>query len=175
MNPMTHTIPLNGRTYTWNGKGWIDAKTFTKPPQVVILELNRLLSGRLSQEDDAIEDPTLILERARMARDSGQWARAQALVTRMLALRPGDPGSLAILCSALRAQGTPELAIEKTDPFKGSSYPPLLTSRAAALCDLGQWEGAKKVIGRVLAQPGQHAEAWAVVNRIKSASPNLYG
>ncbi len=175
MNSATHTIALEGRTYTWNGKGWVDARTFTKPPQVVILELNKLLAGQLRHEDEAIEDSSQLLERARMARDSGQWARAQALVTRVLATRPGDPGSLAILCSALRAQGTPELALEMTEPFKGSSYPPLLTSRAAALCDLGQWEEAKQVIGRVLAQPGEHAEAWAVVHRVKSACPKLYG
>ena len=52
-------------------------------------------------------------------------------------------------------------------------YPVLLTSRAAALCDLGIWEEAKKTVGRSLAI-SKSAEAYNVVNRIKAAKPDLY-
>jgi hypothetical protein len=81
---------------------------------------------------------------------------------------------MAILCSAFRAQNAPERALEETEAHRQVSYPPLLTSRAGAMCDLGMWEEAKREIARVLAQPVDHSDAFLVVHRIKAARPDLY-
>jgi hypothetical protein len=52
---------------------------------------------------------------------------------------------------------------------------PLLTSRAAAFCDLGRWEEARRSVGRALAISGGSEEAFMVVKRIKQHRPDLYG
>ena len=64
-----------------------------------------------------------------------------------------------------------------TAPFMPSDNPALLTTRAAALCDLRRWEEAKTTIGRALAilrGESHKAEAFAVVRRIKANRPDLY-
>ena len=55
-----------------------------------------------------------------------------------------------------------------------STHVPLLTTRAAAYCDLKLWEQAKKIIGKALAIE-ESEEAFMVVKRIKAARPEIYG
>ena len=57
----------------------------------------------------------------------------------------------AVLCSILREGGLPDEALALADQHRSSNYPPILTSRAAALCDLGRWEEALQQIRQVLA------------------------
>ncbi|MCB0226529.1 MAG: hypothetical protein KDI02_22745, partial [Anaerolineae bacterium] len=59
------------------------------------------------------------------------------------------------------------------EAFRDTNYSPLLTSRAAALCDLKRWEEAKKTIGRCLVI-SKNETAFSVVNRIKAERPDLY-
>jgi hypothetical protein len=47
---MTTEVVLNGTKYRLLGEGWVDAKTYTKPPQVIIQELNRRLPVRLQPQ-----------------------------------------------------------------------------------------------------------------------------
>ena len=81
---------------------------------------------------------------------------------------------MAVLCSVLRKQGAPEKALHETEASPHLPYSPLLTSRAAAMCDLGMWEAAKREVVRVLAMPGDHDGAFEVVHRIKASRPDLY-
>lgn len=166
-------IELNGTSYTWTGQDWIESKTFIRPPEIIIRELNRELSGTLAETDNNVKDVDEILHRASNARDMNHYDRAEQLARRALQLSSGNPGALAVLCSVLRARGRAREALRETDPYRHLSYPPLLTSRAAALCDIGEWTKAKKMIGRVLAMGGND-EAFSVMRRIKRERPELY-
>jgi hypothetical protein len=165
---------LDEKSYIWDGRGWYESKTFMQPPKVVISKLNALLMEQLARDDASVTDPSILLDRAKQARDSQQFERAIQLLRRVLTLWPGYGGALAVLCSVLRKQGAPEKALHETKTFGRLGYPPLITSRAAAMCDLGMWEAAKREIARVLAMPGEHDEAFEVVHRIKAARPDLY-
>jgi ribonuclease HI len=167
-------LKFDGRSYIWGGDAWYDANTFLKPPEVLIHKLNALLVPGLEQEDKKIRDIGQLLKRAREARDSLQHGRAEKLARRVIKISPGHLGALAILSSCLRARGLAQQALDETEAFKGEKYCPLLTSRAAALCDVGRWEEARKVIGRVLAIGTDKDTALNVVNRIKNARPDLY-
>ena len=63
------------------------------------------------------------------------------------------------------------------DRFSKDRYPPILTSRDAALCDLDRWEEVLKQIRQVLAifhATGNDAgEALSVFGRIKADKPHL--
>jgi hypothetical protein len=73
----------------------------------------------------------------------------------------------------LRHLGASDRAVQETEPLRAGNYPPLLVSRAAALCDLERWEEAKAIVGRALAA-GDSPEAFEVVHRIKANRPELY-
>lgn len=166
-------VELDGKRYTWNGSSWYETETFLTPPLVVVRQLDRLLDQSPTREELALKDADKLLQRARDAGIANMHGRAEALIRRALKLSPGHLGALAMLCSTLRARRKPSQALQETEPWKKHSYGPLLTSRAAALCDLGRWVEAKKTISRVLAM-GSSDEAWSVVRRIKKARPDLY-
>lgn len=167
------TVELEGKSYVWNGSAWYEATTFLKPPIMIIAKLNNCLSDTLEEKDENLADIHLLIERAVNARNWLQYSRSEKLARRILKLEPSSQPALAILCAALRARGFPQEALAETDDYKGLPYPALLTSRAAALCDLGRWEEAKKTVGRSLAISNSE-EAHSVVNRIKAAKPDLY-
>jgi predicted Zn-dependent protease len=127
----------------------------------------------LEQEDLAIVDVQILLENASKAQDALQHERAERLARRVLKRSPGNPGALAILSSVLRASGHPQQALKETHLYRNTNYAPLLSSRAAAYCDLKQWEEAKKEIGHALAIQTSE-EAFSVARRIKAARPELY-
>lgn len=167
------SIELDGKRYVWTGDGWYEAEMFLEPPQVVVRQLNKLLTEELEQEDANISDVYILLERASRAREALQHHRAEKLARQCLKLAPGSHAALAVLCAALRAKGQPQRAIEETDEYSDTTHLPLLTSRAAALCDLRRWEEAKRIIGRALAI-GKSEEAFSVMRRIKAERPDLY-
>ncbi len=169
----TVTVELEGKSYMWNGSAWHETTTFMSPPSMIIPKLNNRLSDALEEEDENIADIHLLIKRAVNARDWLQYSRSEKLARRILELEPSNQPALAILCATLRAKGFPQKALTETDDYKNLPYPALLTSRAAALCDLERWEEAKKTVGRSLAI-SQSVEAYNVVNRIKAARPNLY-
>ena len=171
--PAPIQISLDNIMYEWNGTSWYEANTFKVPPQVIQNNLNARLYPILEQEDDQITNLHELLERAEQAKEDKQYHRSEKLVRRALASSPNHLGARAILSSCLRATGRAQQALDETEFFKYESYPPLLSSRAAALCDLERWEEAKRVIGRVLAMEGS-PEAFLIVQRVKNAKPNLY-
>jgi tetratricopeptide (TPR) repeat protein len=170
--PSRTQVSLSGRAYTWDGQAWQD-EFFLKPPEVVIRQLNELLRPTLADEDQTIGNVYQLVERARIARDNLQYDRAELLARRILALEPRNQMGAAVLCAALRARRKPAAALAETEAFSQTGNAALLTSRAAAYCDLGLWAEAKKEIGHSLAIQASE-EAFLVVKRIKAERPGLY-
>lgn len=167
-------LALEGKTYIWSGSEWCEGGSYLIPPDVVIRKLNALLTRQLELADSQSIDVQSLLDGARLAREAFQYERAERLARRCLQVSPGHVGALAILSSTLRVRGQPQRALQETSPFRGARYAPLLTSRAAAYCDLKQWEDAKRELGRALAVQTASEEAFSVVRRIKAARPDLY-
>ncbi len=172
--PKTYKVSYEGRIFQFNGKRWFDIKTYAEPPLKVVQVLNNRVSQALEATDDRIRSFQKLLETAKSARDAGQSRRAERLIQRALDLKPDHEGALAIYCSLLRRRGAAEKALQVSEPVRSTSNSPLLVTRAAALCDLGRWDQAKKTVGQALAIGGDKAAAFAVVNRIKSHRPELY-
>ncbi|MFQ5614748.1 MAG: hypothetical protein ACE5H9_21720 [Anaerolineae bacterium] len=166
-------LEFEGKSYIWTGKVWYEARTYAIPPDRTVRHLNRLLEPKLARDDATTTDVNALLRQASDAREMLDYARAEKLARRALNLSPGHPGALAVLCSTLRAKGAPRQALNETQAFRNLDYVPLITSRAAALCDLGRWAEAKREIGRALAL-GEDAAVFSVVQRIKAARPELY-
>jgi ribonuclease HI len=167
------SIILGGQSYVWAGDAWYEAETYLEPPQVIVRQLNKLLTRQLEQEDETITNVHVLLERAKKAREALQYHRAENLARRCLELAPGNQAALAVLCAALRAKGQPQKALDETNKYGDTMHLPLLTSQAAALCDLRRWDEAKMILGRALAL-GESEEAFSVMRRIKAARPDLY-
>lgn len=169
----TYTLELDGRSYTWNGRSWFDSRTYQAPPAALTSRLNEQLACSLAEEDSAVADSQGLLRIAQAARDAAQYKRAEASARRAIELQPSSEAAFAVLCSVLRHLGASERAVQETEHLRSTSYPPLLISRAAALCDLERWEEAKATVGRALAI-GDAPEAFEVVHRIKAKRPDLY-
>ncbi|HGJ65171.1 TPA: ribonuclease HI [bacterium] len=137
-------VDFEGKIYIWNSQTWFDEQSSIVPPKAVIHRLNSLLEEILEREDDNISDLDQLLKRAREARDSLQYRRGQNLARRVISISHDHLPALSILCSCLRASGHAQQALDETEGFDSANYPPLLNSRASAMCDLGRWEDAKK-------------------------------
>jgi tetratricopeptide (TPR) repeat protein len=171
--PKTFTVEMDGRSYVWNGRSWFAAKTYQAPPLALASKLNELLASVLAVEDAEVKDFHELLKIAQAARNASQFKRAEMAARRAIELQPSSQPAFAVLCSVLRRLGAPERAVQETDHLRSMNYPPLLISRAAALCDLERWEEAKTTLGRALAAGGS-PEAFEVVHRIKANRPDLY-
>jgi ribonuclease HI len=167
-----YQIELENKLYIWNSQTWFDKESSIKPSKAVIHKLNALLMETLEKEDDSISELEQLLKRAREARDSLQYGRAQTLARRVISISPDHLGALSILCSCLRASGHAQQAIDETEGFDSANYPPLLNSRASALCDLERWEEAKKLVNHAYAIGAEGASG--IIQRIKNAKPDLY-
>lgn len=149
----------DGSTYEWNGSAWVDVAT----------HLRAAAGAELRAIEAAIAGFDALLSAAMNAKAAGDFPRADRLLARALAIRPAHEGALCVLCSLRRLQQDPERGLEETAAVGATSrYAPLLTSRAAALCDLGRWEEAGRQIEVVLAMGNVSDEALAVVKRIQS-------
>lgn len=171
-HPKIIEIELNGQKYTWNGRYWLDS-SYLVPPTSILSKLDACIKDDLQKEEAAILDEKELLARAHAARERKQYDRAEQLVRHVLENNPFNLSAISVLSAILREKGQPEKAIEETEPFKNSKNNALLTSRAAAFCDLEKWEDAKKQISQVLARGGSE-EAFLVVKRIKKNRPDLY-
>lgn len=167
-------IAIDGRNYVWDGSAWHDEKSFLSPPASVVHTLNGLVGAALASADRQISDPRELIGESCKARNSGQWSRAERLARRALELQPNNCVAATVLSAALRELKRPDEALAVTDAFVGSRSGPLLTTRAAALCDLGDWYEAKRTNSRAFAvSDGKCAEAFAVHRRIKANAPEL--
>jgi hypothetical protein len=166
----TLTLPLDGRSFAWDGDNWFGLDDYSLPPATIAARLDALLVQRLCQEDDALTDRRELLRRARDARSRRQYRRAERIVQRLAEREPDSPLLASLLCSILRESGRASEAVALADMFPGSDCAPLLTSRAAALCDLDRWAEALQQIRQVLAR-GRCVEAEAVHSRIQRYAP----
>lgn len=172
-------ISYEGHTYSWTGKSWVDTQTFTCPPTIIAAKLNVLKANYLKDEEEKITNVRELLDRAKDAKMQSQFSRAERLARRALKFSPGHLGAIAVLCSSLRSLEKPEEALKESSQYRDEDYPPLLATRAAALCDLDKWEQAKKEISKALAignaNPSwKNFESFRIVDRIKAARPDLY-
>lgn len=171
-SPQKTTVELNGMTYSWDGKSWVGAD-YLSPPLTIVRQLNARVSGQLVAQDNQVTDVYQLVDRAKHARANLQHQRAERLAYQILDLEPDNHAGLAILCASLRDRGLAKRALAETDRYRHTRNSALLTSRAAAYCDLGQWKAAQKTIGKALAIQSSE-EAFLVVKRIKSVRPDLY-
>ncbi len=148
---------FQNQTYVRTAAGWrLDGKPYTFQPVVGRLD-NELLARLTAEERDEI-DPADLVRRAWFGQAFRQYDRVVALATRALrsVIQPPDPrhagavvpdcwrseavAAAAMLCSALRELHESQRAIDDTSVFDDGKYSPLMTSRAAALCDVGRWD-----------------------------------
>lgn len=146
-----------GQTYIRSQEGWqLNGSAFTFGPIVGRLETQLL--QRLRKEDWILQDPAEMVRRAWVALALGHLDRVVELTVRVTRglVRPPTAisrgavvapqwraevlAAAAMLCSARRQLQQSDAALEGTDIFADEDYPPLMTSRAAAMCDLGRWE-----------------------------------
>ena len=174
-NVSNTTITMNGKPYIWDGSRWYGAMDYLEPPAAIICQLNALMADQFAAEDEAVTEPQEQLSLAHRAQKAGQIGRALRFAHRAFQARPDDAGTAAVLSSILRKAQRPEEALEVGDRFRASSYRPILTSRAAALCDLERWDEALQQIRQVFAiDKGKGSEeALLVWHRIVAAAPEL--
>lgn len=173
------TIVFERKRYTYDSTKWYGADDFMEPPKAIANQLNELISQKLADEDAEIADPQELLNRAKRAQANGQIQCAVSLAQRVYDSNHGNIGAASVLCSILREIGHAEEALAIANQYLGSRYPPIFTSRAAALCDLGRWEEALRQCRQVMAIGFQSkgtgsGEALAVHVRIKASAPQLF-
>ncbi|MCO6450225.1 MAG: hypothetical protein J5I90_05495 [Caldilineales bacterium] len=169
----TYTIDFENKKYTWTGKRWYETDTFATPPAGIIHKLNWALEEHVKHEDDSVSNVGELLRLASFARENGQAKRAEQLGRRALSIDPDSLAAVAVICAALRAQKRPAEALGFSYPYRERGSLPLLTSRAAAFCDLKQWRDAKREISYAFSI-GESEEAYNVLHRIKSERPDLF-
>lgn len=175
----SHIVVLDGKSYTWDGKSWYGTNDYMSPPEHINQKLNAKLTPLVADEDALISDRDELVSRAQAAVEARQLERAERLARRAYDLAQSNYGTAAVLSKILRVKGRPEEALKIADQHVRSNYPPVLTSRAAALCDLGRWNDALYQIRQVLAivrQSRKHGaeEAFAVHARIKANASHLF-
>ena len=151
---------FRGQTYIRSETGWeLERKAFTFEPITGRLEAEVL--NRLTREDHETDDPADLVRRAWLGLALGHHDRAAGLTRRVLRslIRPPDKwaggdvlpdewrqeglAAAAMLCSALRRLRDSEAALQETEVLAAQASPALMTSRAAAMCDVGRWDEAK--------------------------------
>lgn len=170
-------VEYEGKRYVYNGKSWRGESDFMNPPSGIIPHLNALIADQLAEDDDAITNPHDMIERASELRDMpGHLERSLRLAQRAHDMNPEDPGVACVLSSILRRKNRWDEAISVTDRVAHISHAPMLTSRAAAYCDLKQWPEALQCIRKALAisKGKDNGEALSVWQRIKSEAPHLF-
>ena len=173
---MKTIVEYQGKRYVWAGVSWYGEKDFLNPPISIVHKLNALIEDSLNMDDESITDPRELCRLASELRDSGgQLKRALRLAHKANEMMSNDAGVASVLSSVLRAANRPSEAIAVTEKFAHEGCCSLLTSRAAALCDLGQWSEALKRVKRVFAitKGCSDVEALNVWCRIKANAPQL--
>jgi tetratricopeptide (TPR) repeat protein len=172
---MTERFELDweGRKYFLSPQGFYDAQTFLKPPEAIHQHLKAVYARDLELVVQAERNVPLLLKHSGMAKQLGYLDLAQKITEQALLAEPQNNYAIARLSSILRLQGQPQQALQVTGRIpEGKQTHQILTSRAAALCDLELWLEADKVIRRALGslrnRPKMEAtEAFSVFQRIQ--------
>lgn len=171
-------LELDGNTYRCSQGRWYPYDGAEPVKHELAAQLDGILGERLAKYEENCSSGRQLVELARKWRQKGFLNRALTLLDRLDREFPFYMRVAAVMRSSIyRDQGEPKLALLVTEPFVRDNDPAVFTTRAGALCDLDQWEEAKRTVGRALAilRGASHkAEAFAVVSRIKSARPDLY-
>lgn len=171
-------IELDGDNYRYSQGRWYPYDGGEPVGHELAARLDAILGERLAKYEQTCTSGKQLVELASRWRQKGFLNRALGLLDRLESDFPYYARVAAVMRSSIyRDQGEPKLALLVTEPFVKDNDPAVFTTRAGALCDLEQWEEAKRTVGRALAilRGASHkAEAFAVVSRIKGARPDLY-
>jgi tetratricopeptide (TPR) repeat protein len=168
-------IEWEGRWYFLSPKGFYDAQTFLKPAQLIDQHLKAACARELEIAFRTEKSVPSLLKHSRLAKDLGYLDLAEKITEQALVAEPQNCFAIARLSSILRARGLPQQALEVTAQVpQGDQTHPVLTSRAAALCDLERWPEADQTIRRALGLLRSHpkvdaTEAFSVLQRIRRA------
>jgi thioredoxin-like negative regulator of GroEL len=163
-----------GSTYLWNEVRWVDEAGMV-PPVSVRKELDRQLQRERASADEAITDPDLMIETAKVAATAEQYQRAIKLAVKAWRADRRHEDRAAVLVSVLRKAHCSDEAVKVLRWIPKPTYVPLLTTLAAALADVERWEEAAKMIRVGLARSRQPpaGETFAVWHRIRKERPDL--
>lgn len=174
------TVVLDGNQYCWNGKRWFNKITYLEPPTAISSKLTSMITKQITAQDEKIADVDALLRKAKKAHYRGEIPKALMLARKAYHQRPQHRGTVVTLCSVLRTANKSREAVDVTSSFRSSHDSPILTSRAAALCDLNRWDDALKQIRQVFAMRRKSRtssgteEALAVYRRIKQNASYLF-
>jgi tetratricopeptide (TPR) repeat protein len=176
MQLMNEVIEYEGKRYVLTDTGWVDEDAGLEPPLRIIQILNRRLDDLVGESGGNRLNPNELIEQAKRWRDSGQLSPALRFARTALQRAPSSAGIASVLSSILREVKRPEEAIRETDRFRDIDYVPLLTSRAAAFCDLERWPDALNCMRRVWRLRGGEAdpESLKLWKRIRVGAPELF-
>jgi len=174
--PAFITVTFDGKQYQWNGRKWFDRSTYLEPPTTIASKLYALSAVQIAAQDDIATDLKKLLRRVKDPQKHRQIQRTLRVLRRYRDKTHQHVEAVAILCGILRKANQPEEALALTDEFLGTNFCPLLTARAAVLCDLNRWEEGLKQIRQVLAseKSSGDTEATAVYCRIEQNAPELF-
>ncbi len=168
LTPTRIEIVVDGKTYKWFEKGGITDARYVTPPQVEAEKVRLALAPHVKKFDLEVKDPSELLQRATRAKNDNWHARCLWIADHMLALDPGNESAAVMQSSALRDLGRAEDAVAATEPFERSGGCALLTTRAAALLDVGRRDEAIRCAKRAWAQGCRGPELSRVFSRIES-------
>jgi tetratricopeptide (TPR) repeat protein len=172
---MSFKVEWEGQKYVLSESGFYNARTFLRPPEAVQQHLKSAYAQQLKQASENERNLTSLLNYSGIAKKLGYLNLALKFVERVLVSEPRNGFAVARASSILRAKGQPQKALAVTNRIpENQQGHVLLTTRAAALCDLGHYHEAMTVIRRALAllrgRPKIEAtEALSVYGRIRSA------
>lgn len=163
-------IELEGSRYLWNGSVWTDANHLTPPTRVRPLLMSKLIR-RLDETTPDRLDVDLVIAAARASLEQGYLNEARLLLERVLDSDGPNMDAVALLAAVLRRQRLPRRAIRLTEPFTRRRHAPMLVERAAAFCDISDWEPAEKLVRRAISIEGRDAapETLRVMARVVAA------
>ena len=117
-----------------------------------------------------------LINKADMASKDRSFFLAETLIKEAIKQKPDDPYIYSKLCDILRMSEKPKKALKATDDLPFKKNLPFLTSRAAAMCDLGMYKRASREIAPVLAEgySCSKVSALRIVKRIKRNAPGVY-
>jgi len=151
------------QNYRWNGKVWLDQHFFQVSQKLADELTDRFLHELVDPTHPHWIEQVSQLGRAGKDLDNRSTLRLVARACRARLQRyPEEAAAVAILSSALRQLGQSAQAEEVTRHWLN---PAVLTSRSAALCDLGRWQEALSTVQLAL-RSGAGAHALEVRQRI---------
>jgi tetratricopeptide (TPR) repeat protein len=149
---MPFEIVWEGQRYVLAESGFYNARTFLKAPETVQQHLKSAYVRQLQQASENDRNPTFLLNYSGIAKNLGYLDLALKFVQRVLEFEPRNVFAVAKASSMLRKKGQPQKALAVTNRIpENQQGHVLLTTRAAALCDLGRYHEAMTVIRRALA------------------------